>query len=87
MIKDMQVMKIFTMMIKWKINLKIMKFYKSLLQNKKEAYGFVAKVRSKFNSKIFAMKIIFDFEFVKINKGKCYLLINNKIAELIEKIS
>jgi len=29
---------------------------------------------------------IFDSEFVKNNKGKCYLLINNKITELIKKI-
>jgi len=29
---------------------------------------------------------LFDSEFVKNNKGKCYLLINNKITELVEKI-
>lgn len=30
---------------------------------------------------------IFDSEFVENNKGKCYLLINNKITELIEEIN
>ena len=30
---------------------------------------------------------LFGSEFVKNNKGKCYLLINNKITELIEKIN
>jgi len=30
---------------------------------------------------------IFGSEFVKNNKGKCYLLINNKITELIEEIN
>jgi len=57
----------------------------------------IKNIINKYENKINELSIIynnnkngkiklFDSEFVKNNKGKCYLVINNKITELIEEI-